>query len=326
MALIDIGINLMNPAFDRDREAVIGRAAEAGVSPLIVTGSSAEDSAGAAAFAERYNRENAAALRGKIYTTAGVHPHNARRWKDETAGILGELFARDPVVAAGECGLDYNRNFSSPQDQRRCFEAQLRLAEECHMPLFLHERDAFEDFSAMIGSCRKAGDGRRRGDGCPEGQDGRRRQGNGCPEGAGNMVVHCFTGGERELETYLALGCYIGITGWICDGRRGAGLLPLLKKIPPDRLLLETDAPYLLPRNMPRRPLRPADAPRPGDGGAPQSDPAGEPRPGRAGRSGRNESAYLVHIAEFAARILEKDVETLAAETRANALRFFTLP
>ncbi|MDR1618879.1 MAG: TatD family hydrolase [Treponema sp.] len=295
MALIDAGINLMNPAFERDRETVIGRAAAAGVSPLIITGSSPEDSAGAAAFAERYNRENAAGNR--VYTTAGVHPHNARYWKDETEGILRELFARDWTAAAGECGLDYNRNFSSPRDQRRCFEAQLRLAGECHMPLFIHERDAFEDFAAMIGSCRR-GDGRREGV---------------------NMVVHCFTGGERELETYLALGCFIGITGWICDERRGAHLLPLLKKIPPDRLLLETDAPYLLPRNMPRRLPRSGNAPRPGDG-------SGEtPRPGPAGKSGRNESAYLIHIACFAARTLGRDTETLAAETRANSLRFFGL-
>jgi TatD DNase family protein len=294
MALIDIGINLMNPAFDRDREAVIGRATAAGVSPLIVTGSSAEDSAGAAVFAERYNRENAPG--GRVYTTAGVHPHNARHWKDETAGFLGELFARRWTAAAGECGLDYNRNFSSPRDQRRCFEAQLRLAGERRMPLFLHERDAFEDFASMIGPFRR--------------------------EGAGNMVVHCFTGGERELETYLALGCYIGITGWICDERRGARLLPLLKKIPPDRLLLETDAPYLLPRNMDRRPPPPGAAPRPGD----DPRPGAAPRPGPAGRSGRNESAYLIHVAAFAARTLGRDAEALGAETRANALRFFGLP
>ncbi|MDR2160011.1 MAG: TatD family hydrolase [Treponema sp.] len=292
MMLIDIGINLMNPAFDRDREAVIGRAAAAGVSPLIITGSSVESSAGAAGFAERYNRENA----GSVYATAGVHPHNARHWKNETPGILRELLARDPVVAAGECGLDYNRNFSSPRDQRRCFEAQLLLAEECRLPLFLHERDAFEDLSSMIGSFRR----------------GR--------EGAVNMVIHCFTGTEGELETYLESGCYIGITGWIGDERRGARLLPLLEKIPPDRLLLETDAPYLLPRNMARRSPRSGGASRPGDG-------SGEtPGPGPAGRSGRNESAYLVHIAEFAARILGKDPETLAAETRANTLRFFGLP
>jgi TatD DNase family protein len=300
MTLIDTGINLMNPAFDRDREAVIGRAAAAGVSPLIITGSSVEDSAGAAAFAERYNRENAAGPpRGKVYAAAGVHPHNARHWKDETPDVLRELFTRDWVVAAGECGLDYNRNFSSPQDQRRCFEAQLRLAGECHMPLFLHERDAFEDFAAMIGSCRRE---------------------NECREGV-NMVVHCFTGGERELETYLALGCYIGITGWICDERRGAHLLPLLKKIPPDRLLLETDAPYLLPRNMGRR-LPPSGGTSP-PGNELRSGDA--PPPGPAGRSGRNESAYLVHIARFAARALGRDAETLGAETRANTLRFFGL-
>ncbi|MDR1899863.1 MAG: TatD family hydrolase [Treponema sp.] len=302
MALIDIGINLMNPAFDRDREAVIERAAAEGVAPLVITGSSVESSAAALDFAAGYNRENAAGpgRRGKVYAAAGVHPHNARHWKTETAETLRGLFARDWAVAAGECGLDYNRNFSSPPDQRRCFEAQLRLAAECHLPLFLHERDAFEDFSSMLGSFRR---------------------------GEGRAVVHCFTGTERELDRYLELGCYIGITGWICDERRGAHLLPLLKKIPPDRLLLETDAPYLMPRNLPLASIPPPPASIPLPPASIPSPPASIPSPcsRTAGRSGRNESAYLVHIAEFAARILDKDPAVLAGETFANTLRFFNI-
>jgi TatD DNase family protein len=258
MALIDIGVNLMNPAFDRDREAVAAAAEEAGVSPLVITGSDGESSAKAADYA--------AARPGKFYATAGVHPHKARRWEKTVRERIRALAARPGVAALGECGLDYNRDYSPREQQRDCFEAQLDLAAELGKPLFLHERDAFADFAAILKKKRA---------------------------GIGRVAVHCFTGGERELDAYLALDAYIGITGWICDERRGRHLIPLLKKIPPDKLLLETDSPYLMPRNMPGKK-----------------------------RNGRNEPANLVHIAAFAAGILGKAPETLAAETFANSRRF----
>jgi TatD DNase family protein len=265
--LVDIGVNLMNSAFDRDREAVVSAAAAAGVAPLVITGSDAESSRRAAEYA----RKNP----GGLYATAGVHPHNARYWNETVREQIRALAARPgataaavpAAVAVGECGLDYNRDYSPRDKQKECFEAQIDLAAELGKPLFLHERDAFGDFSAALK--------RRRGD-------------------ISRAVVHCFSGGEGELETYLALGCYIGLTGWICDERRGTHLIPLVKKIPPDKLLLETDAPYLMPRNMPGHK-----------------------------RNGRNEPRCLVHIAEFIARILGKDIETLAAETFANSRRFF---
>jgi TatD DNase family protein len=257
--LIDIGVNLMNPAFDRDREAVVRGAAAAGVSPLIITGSDAESSAGALAYARTKP--------GELYAVAGVHPHNARFWNAAVRAQIRALAARPEAAALGECGLDYNRDYSPRREQRECFEAQIDLAAELGKPLFLHERDAFEDFAGILK--------KRRGD-------------------VSRMVVHCFTGGERELEAYLALDCYIGITGWICDERRGRHLIPLVKKIPPDRLLLETDAPYLIPRNL---------------------------RGNK--RNGRNEPRYLVHIAACIAEACGKDPETLAAETSANSRRFF---
>jgi TatD DNase family protein len=261
---IDIGVNLMNPAFDRDRDAVVSAAAEAGVSPLIITGSDAESSHRAA--------EYAAGNPGGLYATAGVHPHNARFWNEAVRERIRGLAARSgaaalPVAAIGECGLDYNRDYSPRDKQRECFEAQIDLAAELGKPLFLHERDAFADFSAILK--------KRRGD-------------------ISRMVVHCFTGGERELAAYLALDCYIGMTGWICDERRGSHLIPLVKKIPLDRLLLETDAPYLSPRNLPGKK-----------------------------RNERNESANLVHIAAFIAAALGKDPAALGAETFANSRRFF---
>ena len=269
MRLVDIGVNLMNSAFDNDRETVIEAAQAVGVSPLVITGNNIVSSVAAFEFAR--NRTSSS------YATAGVHPHNATEWNEAAQTALRELVLREPksgessgiIVAVGECGLDFNRNFSPPQDQRKCFEDQLALAAETEKPVFLHERDAFDDFFAILKKYRARLPG---------------------------AVVHCFTGTEAALEAYLSLDCHIGITGWICDERRGGGLVSLLKNIPADRLLLETDSPYLLPRNLPRC---------------------------ERGKSGRNEPRFLPHIAVCAAEILGKKPEQLAEETSANAVRFF---
>jgi TatD DNase family protein len=265
LEFIDIGVNLMSPAFDHDREAVVARAQAAGVKALIITGSDIESSSGAAAFARDH-------LNCK--TTAGVHPHNAKNWNDKTLARLEELTAQESlpngvVAAIGECGLDYNRNFSPQDAQRKCFEDQLKLAVRIGKPVFLHERDAFGDFFSILKQYRT---------------------------GLPGAVVHCFTGGMPELEAYLSIDCYIGITGWVCDERRGGGLVSLLKYIPAERLLLETDAPYLLPRSLPRS---------------------------ARGKSGRNEPCFLSHIAASVAGILGKTPEQIATETSANAERFF---
>jgi TatD DNase family protein len=269
--LIDIGVNLMSPAFDRDREAVLARAEAAGVKPIIITGSDLESTRKAAEYAER----NAACK-----ATAGLHPHNAKNWDSVTRENLRELILRKPldiIAALGECGLDYNRNFSPPNAQRKCFEDQLALAAELGKPVFLHERDAFNDFFSILKQFRP---------------------------GLPGAVVHCFTGGAEELEAYLALNCYIGITGWLCDERRGGNLIPLLRKIPANRLLLETDAPYLLPRRT-----------------------EGTRLPSAAqGKSGRNEPCFLPHIAAFTAEITGKTVQQIAEETSKNAARLFKLP
>jgi TatD DNase family protein len=267
--LIDIGINLMHQSFDRDREAVIARAEAAGVSPLVITGTNIAASREAADYAGAFAAKSGRAH--KLYATAGVHPHAAKTCGDETTAILRELAGRETVIAVGECGLDYNRDFSPRPVQRLWFEKQIELAAELGMPLFLHERDAFPDFSAMLK--RYAGIA---------------------------FVVHCFTGRRQELETYLSLGAYIGITGWICDERRGTHLWDLVKEIPADRLMVETDAPYLLPKDLP-----------------------GAERGQSGGRSGRNEPRHLPHITGVIAAKLEKDAEQLAAETFANTRRFF---
>ena len=262
--LIDIGVNLMSPAFDRDREAVVERAAAAGVRTLVITGSSLKSSRDAFAFTKTHPTCRA---------TAGVHPHNAKEWDAAAQARLRELLSNKlpegEIIAIGECGLDYNRSFSPPDAQRKCFENQLALAAQTGKPVFLHERDAFDDFLCILKQYRSDLPG---------------------------AVVHCFTGGAAELEAYLALDCYIGITGWICDERRGSHLIPLLPRIPAGRLLLETDAPYLLPRSLPKT---------------------------ARGKSGRNEPQFLPHIAAFAAEVLGKTPDQIAEETSANAARFF---
>lgn len=261
MRLIDIGINLMHRSFNEDREQVMKSALEAGVSPLIVTGTSERSSMQAAKYASRYP--------GQLYSTAGVHPHDVKSWTPATRQTLEELSHKTCVVAIGECGLDYNRDFSPRDVQRKYFEAQIELACETGLPLFLHERDAFDDFHTILESYRNE---------------------------IKNGVVHCFTGKKHELEKYLELDCYIGITGWICDERRGRHLIDLVKMIPLDRLMIETDAPFLLPRNLEDKP-----------------------------RDGRNEPKFLVHILDELAYHLNMDMEDLAVQTYRNTKRFFEI-
>lgn len=262
MHWIDIGVNLTHDSFDADRDEVIARAAERGVTQLLVTGASLAGSAAAMALARRYP--------GRLFSTAGVHPHHAHELGPQQLPQLRELLRAPEVVAVGECGLDYFRDYSPRAAQRHAFDYQLQLAADCGKPLFLHQRDAHEDFVAAL------------------------RAHGGAPRGA---VAHCFTGGERELTAYLDLGLSIGITGWFCDERRGAHLAQLVARIPQQRLMLETDAPYLLPRDL-------------------------TPRP----RSRRNEPMYLPHIGQAVARARGESAESCAAHTTAHARSFFGLP
>jgi len=261
MQLIDIGANLTHPAFHDDLPDVLDRARLAGVSTIVVTGTSVAESTGAL--------KAAAAHPQTIYATAGVHPHHARECDASTIPALRVLAQQPRVVAIGECGLDFNRNYSPHPDQEKWFAAQVDLACELRKPLFLHSRDAKEKFTEVI------------------------RQFKNLPP----AVAHCFTGSKEELHAYLNLGLYIGITGWICDERRGAHLLQLVRDIPSDRLMLETDSPYLTPRDL-------------------------RPQP----KARRNEPAHLPHILRTVARALGKPAEQVAAETTRNAKAFFGLP
>ena len=215
MELIDIGCNLTHDSFDVDRDKVIESAFQAGVVQMIITGASAEGSQQALQLANQWPQ--------KLFATAGVHPHRASSYNSETDHLLRELAVQPNVVAIGETGLDYFRDFSPRDAQRSSFERQIQIAIETGLPFFLHQRDAHEDFIAILKQYR---------------------------DQLNEVVVHCFTGSQTELHECLDLNCHIGITGWICDERRGTHLKDYLVDIPTDRLMIETDAPYLKPRNL----------------------------------------------------------------------------
>jgi TatD DNase family protein len=259
--LIDIGSNLTHESFSPDRDAVLARAYQAGVVHQVVTGADLASSRAAAALARAHA--------GRLSSTAGVHPHHAASFESASREQFCELLAAPEVVAVGECGLDYFRDLSPRAAQRAAFIAQLEIAVDVRKPVFLHQRDAHEDFVAILADYT----GRLAG-----------------------AVAHCFTGGPLELEAYVALGLSIGVTGWICDERRGGKLREAAHRIPAERLLLETDAPYLLPRDLLPRPT-----------------------------SRRNEPAFLPHIARTVAALRGESLERLSRTTTENARRFFRL-
>jgi TatD DNase family protein len=261
MDLIDIGANLTHDSFDADRDAVIGRAVAIGVRRIIVTGSSEQSSRDAIRLAE--------SRPGLLYATVGVHPHHASEYTPRVNDVLLQLLRKDSVVAVGECGLDYYRDLSPRAAQRDAFQAQLELAEASRLPVFLHQRDADAEFVALLRPMlhRICGG-----------------------------VAHCFTGDAAALSEYLGMGLYIGITGWICDERRGVELRRLAKDIPLDRLMIETDAPYLLPRNL-------------------------NPKPATR----RNEPMYLREVLRAFAEASGRSEETVAQAATGNAERLFGL-
>lgn len=260
-ALIDIGVNLGHDSFDHDRAAVMAAARQAGVIQMVVTGTSVDASLKAAELAGEHP--------GVLFSTAGVHPHDATSFGIDTSAQLHRLLQQPQVVAVGETGLDFFRDFSPRDLQERAFAEQLELGVLTQLPVFLHQRDAHERFIGILKEQR---------DKLPRG------------------VVHCFTGTREELHAYLDLDMYIGITGWICDERRGQELQRIVGDIPEDRLLLETDAPYLLPRTI-------------------------EPKP--SGR--RNEPAYLVWVLAMVAQCTGRDPAAIAAATTRNAKVFFAI-
>lgn len=265
MQLIDIGVNLTHPSLAREREAVIERATAAGICQLVLTGTSLEESEKALEFCQQLDDSGR-----RLFSTAGVHPHDASQWNGDSARQLRTLLGEAPVRAVGECGLDFNRDFSPRPQQEKALEEQLALAAELRLPVFLHEREAGARLTAIVREFR---------DRLPA------------------AVVHCFTGDKDTLYGYLDLDLHIGITGWVCDERRGTHLHPLLRDIPAGRLMLESDAPWLLPRSL-------------------------RPKP----KSGHNEPAFLTEVLREVALHRGESAEAVAVHTTATARAFFDLP
>ncbi|WP_297891663.1 TatD family hydrolase [Shewanella sp.] len=258
---IDIAVNLLGNALEPDIATIVKAAAEQGVSPLIVIGSDLTESAAAIKLCEQYPN--------KLYCTAGVHPHHASEWQTASKQVQTELCQAPQVVAVGECGLDYNRDFSPRPAQRQALIAQLELAIAQQKPVLMHERDAHEDFIAILREYR--------------------------PQLTG-ALLHCFTGTHSQMEAYIDLDLHLGITGWVCDERRGQELAALVPFIPQNRILIETDSPYLLPRSM-------------------------RPKP----KSSKNKPEYLPYIAEYIANLRGENAAEFAKYCYENSLAFFNL-
>jgi len=259
--MIDIGVNLTGSSFRHDLAEVIQRALDAGVNPMIVTGTNLIHSQ--QAF------ELTSAWPGVLYSTAGFHPHHASEQDEQSLATVADLLDQPSVVAVGECGLDFNRNYSPRQDQLKAFVAQLELAADKQLPVFLHQRDAHGDFVKILQRWRHK---------------------------LVNAVVHCFTDGPEELRAYLDMDLYVGVTGWVCDEKRGRALRQAVPLIPEQRLMIETDAPYLLPKDFTPKPQR-----------------------------NRNEPAFLPHVAAAIAGLRDTSPDAIAQQTTENSRRFFQL-
>ncbi len=260
MPWFDIGVNLLDKRFEI--ADVIARASENSVNNICVISSDIKESLQAQRLTQSHNQQ--AGYQQLVYT-AGVHPHYADNFSADALTQLNLLLTDTNMVAIGECGLDFNRNFSTKKNQLHAFEAQLAFAAEHNKPIYLHERDAFETQIALLKDYLPS---------------------------IPNAIVHCFTGTRAQLEAYLALDCYIGVTGWICDDKRGGDLQEAVKHVPLGRLLLESDAPYLFPKT-----LRP--------------------------RAKNNEPCFLPHVANKVSILKNIDLDILSKACLQNAFSVF---
>jgi TatD DNase family protein len=263
--MIDIGLNLSNNQFSNDMGLVLERAFASGLKAMVLTGTDLDSSTESARICEKYSEQ----YPQQLFSTAGLHPHDAKDWNSDLSDHLEVLLKLPKVLAVGETGLDFNRDFSPRDMQIKAFEGQLELAANTGLPLFLHERDAFSTQIEILRSHRDHFE---------------------------HAVIHCFTGDKAALFAYLDLDLHIGITGWVCDERRGADLAALVPNIPLHRLMIETDAPYLLPRNI-------------------------VPKP----KSRRNEPAYLKWVIQKIAECYEMEQQEISQRSTANAQAFFGL-
>ena len=220
MNIFDSHCHLDDKSFDHDLDDIIIRAHKAHVKAIMIAGINLNTSQKAIQIANAY--EN-------IYASVGVHPHNVKNCNVNMIDILKGLVKEPKVMAWGEIGLDFNRMYSPKQIQEDWFIRQLQAADELNLPLIFHERESQGRFIELLKQH---------------------------PNPHRNAVVHCFGGNEKELAVYLEMGFYIGITGIITIKKRGRNLRRLARMIPAERVLVETDAPYLTPvpyKNKTRR-------------------------------------------------------------------------
>ena len=258
--LFDIACNFTHESFDDDLEQVIKDAMSIGVNKFLVVAADLED-------AKKID-ELILTNKDLSYFTTGVHPHHAKTFNFESIEKMRGLINKNSPSALGEMGLDFFRNLSSYEEQTFAFEEQLKLAIEFNKPIFLHQRDSHEPFIKLLNHYKKD---------------------------INKAVVHCFTGTRKELDEYLNCDFYIGLTGWICDERRNKDLRASIKDIPLNRLMIETDSPYLIPRNL-------------------------NPKP----KSNRNEPKNLFHIATEITKLRNESIDEICNATYQNSIDFFS--
>jgi TatD DNase family protein len=263
MKYIDIGINLTNKQFQNDIQTIIKNAVDAGVEQMILTGTSVRNSEQSAALAKKYP--------ANFCATAGIHPHDAKHFDPDSIPRLRKLLQDSQIVSVGECGLDFDRDFSPRPVQEKCYEAQLELAVELQKPLFLHERAAFTRFNFITDNYLSR---------------------------LPRAVVHCFTGSLQEAKTYLDKGFYLGFTGAVSDARRFEQLREVVKYVPLDRMMVETDAPFMLPKNVPKNLMAKY-------------------------HERRNEPAFLPFVAKTIAEFKGISIQEIAEQTRQTTKQFF---
>jgi len=257
----DVALNLASDRFSDDRDKVVIAALNHKVDYFNIVCSSINELDYIKDLNQRYKQNSC--------FTLGVHPHNANELNENTLETLKDSIKMYQPSAVGETGLDFFRNLSSIEEQLRAFEQQIIISIENNLPLFLHQRDAHDDFIKVIDKYISD-----------------------IPKG----IVHCFTGTNFQLDDYLERGLHIGLTGWICDERRNKDLRKAIKDIPADKLMIETDAPYLIPRNLKMKP-----------------------------KNNRNEPKFLPHIAVEVASLMNINLEEFNKQVFDNGISFFNI-
>ena len=257
--IADIACNFTSERFDNDLGKVVDKAVANKISKFGLICSRLSDIDKLLGIYNQYS--------SNMFFTIGVHPHHANEINDQYLKKLKEEVNLNDPDGIGETGLDFFRNLSTYEEQIHAFEEQIKIAIDTNKPLFLHQRDSHDDFIKIL---RKYS------------------------ADFNKAVVHCFTGTQKQLDDYLELDCYIGVTGWICDEKRNVDRRKTIKNIPLSKLMIETDCPYLIPKNLQEKP-----------------------------KNNRNEPCNLNHIVAEISALMDIDEGILRKETFENTKSIF---